>query len=72
MIEKIGYKILAKLLKGGFKQIEKINWATKILDICFKSKILSTPKVWDSFCEYVKGVFLDAADEAERAKNWPD
>ncbi|MES0334827.1 MAG: hypothetical protein SFH39_00495 [Candidatus Magnetobacterium sp. LHC-1] len=60
--------IIAKLLKDSFKQIEKINWMTKALEICFKQKIFKD--MWSQFLDSVDGLLDDAKEEVKSARTW--
>lgn len=68
MFQKIRDWLIAKTLVDGFKQIEKINWCTKALEICYKQKQLKDN--WSKFIDGVIGLLEDAIDEAKRAKEW--
>ena len=68
MIDKIRNWLLAKMLMDGFKQIEKINWMTKALDICYKQSLLKSS--WVPFLDSVDGLLDDAKDEVKQARFW--
>jgi len=60
--------LFAKLLVDGFKSIEKTNWMTQILQICYKQDIVKS--VWSKFCDSTIGLLEDAIDEVKQAKEW--
>ena len=68
MINSLRNWLLAKLFTDGFKEIEKTNWITKALEICYKNAMLKG--VWVQFVDSVIGILKDAIGEAEDAKGW--
>jgi hypothetical protein len=68
MINWIRDKLIAKLLEDSFKQIEKANWMTSVLKICYKQKVLKS--VWSNFITSAVGLLEDAIDEAKQARSW--
>ena len=67
MWEAIRNRLVAKLFKDSFKQIEKINWCTKALEILFKQIPNS---LWSHFIDGVVELLKDAIGEAEIARKW--
>lgn len=70
MIKNIAYNILAKLFQDGFKHIEKIDWMTKVLEICHKNTHLVA--IWPKFLDAVDSMLDDAKDEIKQAREWLD
>ena len=68
MWEKLRNFFIVKLLKDGFKGIEKQNFMTKVLDLAYKQKLLKDN--WTAFCNSTIGILDDAKDEVENAKKW--
>ena len=68
MFNKLRDWLVAKLLQDSFKQIEKINWMTKALDICYKQPTIKD--IWQKFLDSVEGLLQDAIDEVKTARKW--
>ena len=68
MLETIRNKILAKLFEDGFKKIERLDWMTSVLKVCFKNKLLKA--TWNSFLNSVESMIEDAKDEIRMARTW--
>jgi len=68
MMDLIKDWILKRFLISSFKQIEKQNFATGALQLCFKVEAIR--RVWGTFIDSVISVFEDAIDEAKSAKSW--
>ena len=68
MLEKLRNYLIAKGLIDGFKQIEKINWMSRALDVCYKRKELRDN--WSVFLDSVTGILDDAKDETQTARKW--
>ena len=60
--------VISKILIDGSKQIEKINWMTKALEVCYKKKEIK--KVWQKFLDATEGILNDAKDEISQARKW--
>ena len=74
ILEKIRNGVMSKLFTDGFKQIEKTNWMTGVLDMCYMKTPLfkGNKKLWNTFIDSVKGILKDAMDEADNCRGWAD
>ena len=68
MFQKIRNAIITKILIDSFKRIEKQDFTTKALEICYKKKEVRL--AWGIFTDSVIGLFEDAIDETKQAKGW--
>ena len=59
---------IVKILTEGFKEIEKLDWMTKALTICYKQPDLK--RLWGAFCDSVERILRDALDELSQARQW--
>ena len=60
--------LIAKYFIDAVKQIEKKNWMTSVLKICFKQQMVKDN--WLNFLTGVERLLLDAKDEIQSARRW--
>ena len=73
MIKRFVIKVLSKWFIDAVKYVEKQNYMTKILDLCYLKMYKEIRKnvwAWGTFCEGLQRLLKDASDEVEQAKKW--
>ena len=70
MFKQLAYKYMAKVYEHGFIRIEKTEWCTKILEVCYKNRLLKA--TWQSFLNSVASMLKDALQEVEQARGWEE
>ncbi len=70
MLNKIRNKIVSTIFIKAFEKVEKSDWMTQVLKVCFKNRIIRA--VWGNFLNSVKSVLEDAKEEIEQARVWSE
>ena len=60
--------IMAKWFIDAVKEIEKTDWLSQILKVCYKQKMVKDN--WQKFCEGMERLLVDAESELAQAKKW--
>lgn len=67
-MNKIRDWLIARFMQQAFKTIEKQNFVTKSLEICFKQEYLRD--YWQKFLDSVESLLKDAIDEVKVCRTW--